>query len=236
MQPIDRCGGWCCRTRRLLSFHNNRVRSTLTFKSIRIRELTIFRHLRKFPNLPELSIQKAQLAATCSTISCLTSSLDLIDPRIRDHHAQQIVLLRRHDLCLYASNYWASHLAKAFDAGESSGVCRDDWVSVHESIETFVAKHDEILSVRGLGHTKDCSAAFDHDWIAFSASASSFISKVLQYRSSPGKIARSSETIGKFLSDIGVHPNALSIVILTRRHTRFSPTARSCRLAHDPPD
>ncbi|KAL2036434.1 hypothetical protein N7G274_010835, partial [Stereocaulon virgatum] len=122
--------------------------------------LTAKEFLQNFYDSPILQRFQAQLTVSLSCVLYLTSSLDLVDPRVADNEKRSQVALCLHELHLYANDHWLDHLRALAEISERLFAQRQSLSPLRCSLDTLAHVHNELLP-SGYHNTED-----DHEPIS----------------------------------------------------------------------
>ena len=108
------------------------------------------RYLRNFSSRVSPFLQKPQAHLTVS-LSCalhLTSSLDLVDPRITNSQCSTAVELCLFDLQLYAHDHWLDHVLELGDQKNGFLLRDQDLNLLANSLERLTSRYDELAPLQ----------------------------------------------------------------------------------------
>ena len=99
--------------------------------------------------LPFLQSQRAQLTVALSCVLYLPSSLELVDPRLRNDELRSRISQGFHDLHLYANDYWLDHLRALVDLPVGWRLDEKDFMALRQALERLTTMHDELAALKG---------------------------------------------------------------------------------------
>ncbi len=99
--------------------------------------------------LPFLQSQRAQLTVALSCVLYLPSSLELVDPRLRDDELRSRIGQGFHDLHLYANDYWLDHLGALVALPVGWRLDEKDFMALQQALERLTTTHDELAALKG---------------------------------------------------------------------------------------
>ncbi len=150
--------------------------------------LLLFRYLRKLSGmLPFLQSQRSQLTVALSCVLYLHSSLELVDPRLRDDDLRLRIGQGFHDLHLYANDYWLDHLCALVDLPVGWRLDEKDFMALQQAIERLTTMHDELAALNGRKVRNESDTPLspkDDLWrcLLISPAARSLLDGILAYR------------------------------------------------------
>lgn len=106
------------------------------------------RYLRKLDISPFFKFRNAQLTVSLSCVLYLSSSLELIDPRVTGDEIRSNIAEGFHDLHLYANDHWLDHLRGLVDSPTDSHLSEADLRTLYQALERLTVMHNELAALR----------------------------------------------------------------------------------------
>ena len=148
------------------------------------------RYIRTLYSSSTLQYPAAQLAVSLACVLYLTSSFDLVDPRIPKEDTQSQVGQCLHDLQLYANDHWLDHLSALANSPIDSIPSGLSILSLRQGLERLTERHNELLNTKASNDQDDgdsLPSAIEAGWprLGGSTATQSLLKKVSAYRSKP---------------------------------------------------
>ena len=109
--------------------------------------LTFSRYLQSPDSLAVSEWQRAQVTASLSCTRCLSSSLDLIDPRISENDALLAVASCFHEAVPYANDHWIDHFSALPTLLKEARISLEDLHNLRISVEELTGRYYELYEI-----------------------------------------------------------------------------------------
>lgn len=145
------------------------------------------RYLRTLYSSSALQYPAAQLTVSLACVLYLTSSFDLVDPRIPKEDTRSQVGQCFHDLQLYANDHWLDHLSTFANSPTDSIPSRSSILSVRQGLERLTERHNGLVNTE-TSNDQDGSdslpSAIEAGWsrLGVSTATQILLKKVSAYR------------------------------------------------------
>ena len=113
----------------------------------RLQALTLLRYLQSPDAVAVSEWRRVEVTATLSCTRCLTSSLDLIDPRISEGNTQSAVASCFHEAVPYAVDHWIDHFSAVTTLLKEARISLDDLQNLRISIGELTGRYYELYGV-----------------------------------------------------------------------------------------
>ena len=100
-------------------------------------------------------MRKAQLTVSLSCVLYLSSSLELVDPRVTGDEIRLNVAEGFHDLHLYANDHWLDHLRGLVDSLADSHLNGAELRILNQALERLTVMHNELAALRSWNNRGD---------------------------------------------------------------------------------
>ena len=148
------------------------------------------RYLRTLYSSSALQYPAAQLTVSLACVLYLTSSFDLVDPRLPNEDTRSQVSQCFHDLQLYANDHWLDHLSALANLPIDSIPSGSSILSLRQGLERLTERHNELVNTKASNDQDDGDShpsAIEAGWprLGVSTATQSLLKKVSAYRSKP---------------------------------------------------
>ena len=150
------------------------------------------RYLRTLYSSSALQYSAAQLTVSLACVLYLTSSFDLVDPRLPNEDTRSQVSQCFHDLQLYANDHWLDHLSALANLPIDSIPSGSSILSLRQGLERLTERHNELVNTKASNDQDDGDShpsAIEAGWprLGVSTATQSLLKKVSAYRSKPAE-------------------------------------------------